>query len=230
MAKNAYPYSSCIANLISIDSYSSECYKKSFSPNRTYHFVDCKKTCVQKYIGDNCGCQISYLDFEFYEGMRKCYVGNLSLIENDLYCQKEKYNEFSNNEALLKACDCPLECEESGYTYFASMNDFPTQSFVSSLSQMQTIKNIYPSDSDRNYQNFKQSLSMVSIYYGQLQETIIEQSPKMQITDLVSTIGGILGLFLGMSFLSIVEFIEILVQTLIILLRNDNKLFIQNQQ
>jgi len=39
---------------------------------------------------------------------------------------------------------------------------------------------------------------------------------KIEIVDLVSGIGGLLGLFLGMSFLSLAEIIEIIIETSVI--------------
>ena len=68
-------------------------------------------------------------------------------------------------------------------------------------------------------------MAAVRIYYDELRETVINQEAKMSWTDLVSNIGGSLGLFLGMSFLSIVEFIELFIRTILIILKKDNKLF-----
>ena len=47
------------------------------------------------------------------------------------------------------------------------------------------------------------------------------EEKKTELTDLVATIGGILGLFTGFSFLSLVEIFEIVFQTTMILLKKD---------
>ena len=40
----------------------------------------------------------------------------------------------------------------------------------------------------------------------------ISQQPITSLTDLISNTGGILGLFLGMSFLSLIEFVEAIIE------------------
>ena len=61
---------------------------------------------------------------------------------------------------------------------------------------MNLIQKKYPNESERNYENFKASLAHVNIFYSELKETVINQEAKTSWTDLISNIGGILGLFL----------------------------------
>jgi hypothetical protein len=49
----------------------------------------------------------------------------------------------------------------------------------------------------------------VAIYYSSLSYTKISEDAKMEIPDLVGAIGGTLGLFLGMSFMSFYEVFEL---------------------
>jgi hypothetical protein len=57
-----------------------------------------------------------------------------------------------------------------------------------------------------------------NVYYGNLQYTVIDQIAQMNGFDLISNIGGNLGLFIGISFLSFAELIELLVEILCIIL------------
>ena len=66
-------------------------------------------------------------------------------------------------------------------------------------------------------EDLRESLVSFSIYYYDFKYTFISQSPKMQLVDLVSNFGGLLGLFVGMSFLSFGELIQIIIEVLIIL-------------
>jgi hypothetical protein len=50
---------------------------------------------------------------------------------------------------------------------------------------------------------------MVNVYYEELFYTEIEGEPKLEFETLLSLIGGYMSLFLGMSLLSLVEFIEV---------------------
>jgi hypothetical protein len=77
---------------------------------------------------------------------------------------------------------CPLECDSISYSTTSSFH------WTESPLKNSTLK-------------FK-------IYFKELKFIRISQQPQMNISDLISGIGGILGLFLGLSFLSFVEILE----------------------
>ena len=68
----------------------------------------------------------------------------------------------------------------------------------------------------------KRNMVEIIVLYSDLGYVVFEEVAKMDVLDLVSKIGGILGLFLGMSFLSLIEIIDIFLQ---ILLKSRNKRF-----
>jgi hypothetical protein len=61
------------------------------------------------------------------------------------------------------------------------------------------------------------NLVRFQIYYKSLKHTVINQSPKIILSDLISNIGGIIGVFLGISFLSFIEIIDFILQIIYIL-------------
>ena len=72
-------------------------------------------------------------------------------------------------------------------------------------------------NSSKNYNaEMKDDLVFISIYYVKKSYELIKQIPKMQPFDLVSSVGGTLSLFIGISFLTLVEIIEILFEISII--------------
>ncbi len=62
----------------------------------------------------------------------------------------------------------------------------------------------------------KDDLVFISIYYAKKSYDLITQIPKMQAFDLVSSVGGTLSLFVGISFLTFVELIEIIMEIIIV--------------
>lgn len=66
------------------------------------------------------------------------------------------------------------------------------------------------SDASKYYLSF-------NIYYSDLSYTFIEESPYWDLFLLLSNIGGNLGLFVGMSFLSFVEIFELFFELIEIL-------------
>jgi hypothetical protein len=64
----------------------------------------------------------------------------------------------------------------------------------------------------------------VRIFYRDLTYTLISQEPKYQLQDLISEIGGFCGLFIGISFVSLVELIELITEMIFIFWETRNKL------
>jgi len=58
------------------------------------------------------------------------------------------------------------------------------------------------------------------VFFKDLKYTLISQEPKTQTFNFISDIGGILGLFLGISFLSFVEIMEIIFEIVLILIND----------
>ena len=73
------------------------------------------------------------------------------------------------------------------------------------------IKSFYNynlNDSLNTFEMLKKSVARLQINYQEMMQTFITEYPKMQAADLVSSVGGILGLFLGLSFLSFIEIFD----------------------
>ena len=71
---------------------------------------------------------------------------------------------------------------------------------------------------DLDYDEYKSRALALNIYFKTLQYTLITESAKSSIVELFSNIGGTLGLFLGISLLSFVEIIELVLEILFVFL------------
>ncbi len=120
-------------------------------------------------------------------------------------------NLFTENLTALNYCDCPLDCKIVDYKYTTSMARFPTLSyFDQKLKNNPVIKsNFINKSNELTFENLRQSVCRIVLFYERLQDVLITESPKIQIVNLISNIGGVIGLFLGLSFASFVELIEI---------------------
>lgn len=63
-------------------------------------------------------------------------------------------------------------------------------------------------------EELRSNLLCISVFYSDLSYRKFYEIQKVDIIDLISNIGGTLGLFLGMSFLSFVEVIDLLLNVL----------------
>ena len=105
---------------------------------------------------------------------------------------------------------------------YTSANDYPSKAYSKMLMQNPVIQAKYASNpSDLTYDSLKKNLVQISVYYGDLGYQQFDEMEKMSISDLISNIGGTLGLFLGMSFLSFMEIIDVLLQIIFYKRTND---------
>ena len=70
-----------------------------------------------------------------------------------------------------------------------------------------------------NEKTARESVIKVNLYYDSLSYELSTESPKMTLADLLASIGGNLGLFMGMSLMSFSEILEVLLEIIIIKLR-----------
>ena len=127
---------------------------------------------------------------------------------NDFTLNKTLINEILRNNESYYQQNCLLKTSFCTVNY---KNKFNNKNFVETCSQY------CPLECDSvEYQNtysmvpYNQEETDVYIYFGELKYTLISQQPKTILADLVSNVGGTLGLFLGMSFLSFIEIVEII--------------------
>ncbi len=135
-------------------------------------------------------------------------------------CTTYMWGTFTTRSDWAEACDCPYECELSSYIYKSSMAEYPTRHYAHYLKNNPVVKSRL--GNNYSFEDLKQSIAQIDIYYEELKETIVKQEIKTLFADLVASVGGTLGLFLGLSFLSFVELIEIVIQVVLILSRGNS--------
>ena len=86
------------------------------------------------------------------------------------------------------------------------INKFNDDLFYSLLPEFQT------------YENVSKTYFSINAYYEDLKYTLISQQPKIELFGLISNLGGILGLFIGFTFISLLEIIEILAELIYVFL------------
>lgn len=108
------------------------------------------------------------------------------------------------------------------YNLYTSSSDYPSEIYAKSLMKNPVIQAKYAANiTNLKYESLKHNMLQLSIFYGDLGYEQYDEVEDMSWLDLISNIGGTLGLFIGMSFLSFVEIVDIVLQ--IVLYKNDNK-------
>jgi len=191
------PYNECLKdiNQFAFDKTIIDYLNKS---NRKYSQVECFNLCynLDYNLTNPCECYLASLDEEpsFSCG-------------NNNSCTEQ----FNNNFKQIEKCShlCPLECDQYSYEIFHTpakitgsgiINKFTDDYFYSFLPDFQT------------YENVSKTYYLINVYYENLKYTLISQQPKIELFGLISNLGGILGLFIGFSFISLLEIIEALAE------------------
>ncbi|CAF0880179.1 unnamed protein product [Brachionus calyciflorus] len=196
------PYSNCDGDTSDPNVFNSKLFNLITSRNISYNQKLCMDVCFQDFIIQECKCY--HADFPFFsdEFIKPCYS------DEDYECMNSKIENDSKDTSILNdICEpqCPLECNSMSYKIFYSFNDFIKEK------NNEDINNFY-NFTGTNRRQMKNELMSLFFYYETLSYEEIKEKESIDLVGLLSNIGGIAGLFLGISFLSLVEIIEIAFQ------------------
>ncbi|KAI1709940.1 amiloride-sensitive sodium channel domain-containing protein [Ditylenchus destructor] len=195
------PYGQCVDNI-----------KGSFNyyPNKVYTLQTCLRSCRQNRAINFCDCadprynkpdNISYCDVTQIQ----CLFGLESQSVN---------NTFSP----IRDCGCHPPCEEYNIITLISQATFPANSFNvlngPGLDYKYSCGNpnsFFGGDKKRCIQWYKQNSLVLNIWYDGLDFESNDQTPTYTITQASNDLGGQMGVWLGVSVISVIEFIALLI-------------------
>jgi len=166
------------------------------------------KTLINYFLNQNLSySQEECLDlcfdlFYIQENPCQCKKAELGNVFENCFFTEEKQNysgctwkyrsNFIKANLVEKYSEyCPLECDSMSFTFYISTSN----------------RKQYTNDTN------------LRIYYKSLKYTSITQQAKVKWQQLISNLGGYLGLFVGLSFASLFEITEIIIEIIYILLR-----------
>ena len=192
------PYNKCVATS------DSPLYKEIVESNTTYTQEYCLTLCGCKYLTRVCNCSCPSL-YEITEFSKLCSL-------NKCYQTELKRFNFTQKCNYL----CSLECEKTNFEIsaqsFQNSAEAIPQAFSDIIKRPLNLLNL-----SQNEQNYIVNRSfIVRIYYESLTYTETSQVPKTTFPDIVSIVGGTLGLFLGLSLLSFIEVFGFLIEAFLI--------------
>ena len=203
--QNPKPYSQCDPGTDDPNKYKSELFKMVHDYYRSYKRVICIDFCYQRLSLEKCGCNQPVFPSNFKK---------FSCI-NQSECMYEQLRLFAEGSYVNDYCipECPLECKMISYTKTISVNKYSNDVFDTMMSKHLNLSN----------RKFSDDIAQVNVYYESLDYTEMVELATMDFLDLLTNIGGIAGLFLGISVLSLVEILEIILE-IFFLYKNSNKI------
>ena len=199
------PYSDCeIDDSYSATTFDSDLFTLIAKSQYKYTQQLCLGQCFQKHVIKYCNCTDTLLSL---------YDVDYCTTNDQLKCLVDVFvNKFISNDFLGANCLplCPLECYQRKFKVSTSMSRLSGDLYADFIKQNKNLSDDFVTKSI-NTDTAKDSITAVNIYYGSLSYTLSTESPKLDLVSLLATIGGNLGLFLGLSLFTLCEIIEILI-------------------
>eukprot|EP00057_Strongylocentrotus_purpuratus_P027316 XP_011681790.1 PREDICTED: amiloride-sensitive sodium channel subunit alpha-like [Strongylocentrotus purpuratus] len=151
----------------------------------------CVKSCVQQQLFDKCGCVTDIIMNETF-----CSPRNRS----QQVCRQA--TEQFYNECQLP-WNCPIACEETLFVTSVTSSLWPSKRYESHLKTRLT--NEKAKRALDNVEHTRNNLARVRIYFEELNYEQMIQNPKYTIESLLGGIGGLLGLYIGFSVITVCE-------------------------
>ena len=171
----------------------------------------CFITCYQRQLIRECNCTDANF-FSLYVNHSLCHsLDEITCVVNIFL------NKYNNYEFIRDVCLplCPLECNQ---TLFNTKLTF-TRLF--GLYEAETIRQnerLLADFAEHDHEvipsvlTAKESFVSLSIFYESLSYQISTESAKRDFVSLIASIGGNLGLFLGLSVFSLGEIVQVLIE------------------
>uniref|UniRef100_A0A8B9SRF1 Sodium channel epithelial 1 subunit delta n=1 Tax=Anas platyrhynchos TaxID=8839 RepID=A0A8B9SRF1_ANAPL len=172
--------------------------------NNSYTLQACLHSCFQHIMVRKCGC--GYYYYPLPPGAEYC---NYNKQPAWGHCFYQLYNRLRNHH--LNCFDqCPKPCRESLYKVSAGTAKWPSAKSQDWVRQALRHQNGYNSTSNRK------DIAKVTIFYKQLYYQSVNESPLLSDNLLLSSMGSQWSLWFGSSVLSVVEMLELLIDTLVL--------------
>lgn len=201
-SKLKQPFSECIED---IESYAEQSVyvKTLLETNYGYSQNECFSVCFQQTLVDACHCYDLNTPFWNKKGVREC----LSL--KDIDCFGENLQKFFSQDVKQLCPECPLECESVSFSSSVSAVNYPSAVYGDALKNNAAIWAKFGNRTNLTLDELRRNILAINIFYSELSYKKFSELEKMSVVDLIAAVGGTLGLFLGMSFLSFVEIIDL---------------------
>ncbi|XP_031357399.1 pickpocket protein 28-like isoform X1 [Photinus pyralis] len=176
---------------------SRECYfadEKRLMFFKSYDQFNCVHECLSNYTFRYCGC----VSFEMPRLNSTPICGRLkrgcvTRAAGALFAVENNSSEPTDGSDFVEMCDCRQTCNSIHYETEISQTEWRWQQMESILSKNGSQKKM------------TDEYSKVQIFFRDLQFITSERNELYGLMDFLSSCGGLFGLFMGFSFISLVE-------------------------
>ncbi|XP_071795166.1 uncharacterized protein [Asterias amurensis] len=154
----------------------------------------CTKYCQQNALLRRCGCVTDLL----IDSAAKCsYINSTQQM-----CRQAVDALYESNRL---DCKCPTACNETSYRLGISSSRWPSERYEEHLYSRVSQTNANAARLLQNAEQTKKNVLRLRIYFEELNYQSIIQSPKYSIEGLLGALGGLFGLYVGFSVITMAE-------------------------
>ncbi|GFY34355.1 acid-sensing ion channel 4 [Trichonephila clavipes] len=159
--------------------------------------AECIESCLQDYNLAKCGCiEPEFKELE-YNDLKKCDMKS----STDVCCLDGVLNYLAIHGTN---CSCPLPCVTEKFTEHTTTATWPSGAYF-----FRGRSNVTNKDWN-SLKKYRASHAKVNIFFSTLENIVYEQNPCFHESELLSHLGGELGLWLGLSIVAVFELLEVL--------------------
>ncbi|KAF8368708.1 hypothetical protein PRIPAC_86537, partial [Pristionchus pacificus] len=182
-----------------------------------YETEACFRSCLQSEIIKKCGCYDPSYSYLGGSATPSCFVSatdttTFAKSAANQACIDNLSNTAASGFNLINDCpDCKQPCEVQSYSVTVSTAQWPSNEYkpaectTSNQTGQPWIIPGEPANEQKCLAWYKVNTLMVEVYYERMNYQILSESAAYTIVNLISDIGGQIGLFLGMSIISVIE-------------------------
>ncbi|KAK6194776.1 hypothetical protein SNE40_000337 [Patella caerulea] len=207
---NSYQSSDCITT-------SDSSFRKNLKYFHRYSYRGCQLECLTDMVLEKCGCITEY---EVQNASDKfCTVTQ----RQDCVAPfvRKFYFETSYSGNITELCDCPRPCSNVVYGQDLSASFFPAESLIDYLKAGNFASSL---------EDARSNLMRIIIKFDSLMVTHISHVPEMTLDEVVSSMGGFMGFFLGASVLTVLEVFDVIMRTMAAVIASYFKVEIVNNK
>lgn len=165
--------------------------------NSSYTQQTCLQSCFQYIMVQNCGC--GYYFYPLPPGMEYC---NYNKHPGWGYCYYQLYEKLLDHR-LVCFQQCPKQCSETMYQLSAGSAKWPTSVSKDWVTAILSRTAGYNKTSTRN------DIAKLNVYFRELNLRSFDETPAINVYNLLSTMGSQWSFWFGSSVLSVAEIAEL---------------------
>uniref|UniRef100_A0A8U8BUI8 Uncharacterized protein n=1 Tax=Geospiza parvula TaxID=87175 RepID=A0A8U8BUI8_GEOPR len=165
--------------------------------------VACLRSCFQNHMVEICGC--GHYMFPLPEGVNYC---NNEDNPGWAYCYSSLRSSIKQRQICIDSCK--ETCNDTQYKMTISMADWPSEASEDWIFHILS----YERDMSTNVTLDRNGIIKLNIYFQEYNYRTISESAATTIVWLLSSLGGQFGFWMGGSVLCLIEFGEIIIDSL----------------